>query len=54
MAQRLGNDLADRHTRIEAGQRVLEDHLHVTAQALPVGRAAATDIAPLKGVVRRP
>src|SRR3546814_9294209 len=30
-AQRLGDDLAHRHARIETGQRVLEDDLHVLA-----------------------
>src|SRR3546814_1723280 len=30
-AQRLADDLAHRHARIEAGQRVLEDDLHVLA-----------------------
>ena len=29
--QRLGNDVTDGHTRIERGQRVLENHLNVFA-----------------------
>ena len=31
-AQRLGEDLADRHARIERGVGILEDDLHVPAQ----------------------
>ena len=30
--QRLGDRRADRHARIEAGERILEDHLHALAQ----------------------
>ena len=32
MAQRLGHDLTHGHARVETGQRVLENHLHVAAQ----------------------
>ncbi len=30
--QRLGDDVADRHARIERGDRILEDDLHVAAR----------------------
>lgn len=36
-AQRLGDDVADRHPRVEAGHRVLEDDLDPAAQRLAVG-----------------
>ncbi len=29
--QRLANNLADRHARVKAGIRILEDHLHLLA-----------------------
>src|SRR5712691_4110767 len=32
--QRLPDDIKQRHTRIQRGKRILEDHLHVTAQPL--------------------
>jgi hypothetical protein len=34
--QRLGNDLPDRHARIERGERILEDDLHVAPLLLHV------------------
>ena len=38
--QRLADDVADHHARIERGERILEDHLHVRPQrrAAPRGR----------------
>ena len=36
--ERLGDDPAGRHPRVEAGVRVLEDHLHPPAQARAVPR----------------
>ena len=40
---RLGDDLADRHARIERGVGILEDHLHLLAHGdqLARGRAVA-------------
>ena len=38
--QRLADDLADRHARVERGVRVLEDHLHLAAQRRAAPRRA--------------
>ena len=35
---RLGDDVADRHARVERGVRVLEDHLHVAAHLAHLAR----------------
>jgi hypothetical protein len=43
--QRLGNRGADRHARIEAGQRVLEDDLQVIPQAIHFACGGLGDIA---------
>jgi hypothetical protein len=38
--QGFGDDLFDRHARIERGERVLENHLHVAAQARGIAACA--------------
>ena len=66
MPQRLGDDVADRHARIERGIRVLEDHLHAAAQraaaraslqsttSLPSKRTRAGGAARADEISRRP
>ena len=44
----LGNNLADRHTRIERCIRILEDELHVAAHILELGLVHLGDIFALK------
>ncbi len=44
--QRLGDEVADAHARIERGIGVLEDHLHVAAHRLALVAAEAGQIAP--------
>src|SRR5579871_6489679 len=44
--QRLGDDLANRHARIETGQRILENDLDVPAKGFERPRLQAVDPAP--------
>ncbi len=44
---RLGQDLLDRHARVEARERVLEDHLHLPAQGPQRRPSVAGDVAAL-------
>jgi hypothetical protein len=46
--QRLGDDLADRHARIERGVGVLENELHVAAQLAHLGCRIRRQFAPLE------
>ena len=39
--QRLADDIEQRHARIERGERVLEDHLHLSTQRAQLRRRAA-------------
>ncbi len=48
-AQRLADDVPDAHARVERGIRVLEDDLHVAAQALHLGARGAHDVDALEG-----
>ena len=45
--QRLADDRADRHARIERGVRILEDDLHVAAERAQRARPSAVTSAPL-------
>ena len=44
--QRLGDEIADAHARVERGEGVLENHLHVAAHGLAFVAAEARQIAP--------
>ena len=44
-AHRLGDDVAGRHARIERGERVLEDDLHLPAVGPQLGLAQMRDVA---------
>ena len=44
-AERLADDIASRHARIERGKRVLEDDLHRTPMRTQVGLAEMGDVA---------
>src|SRR3989304_4407058 len=46
---RLGDDGADRHTRVQGGVRVLEDHLHAAAHAPDIARVHARQVLTLEG-----
>ena len=49
MMQRLADDRADRHARIERGERILEDDLHVAAQrAQRIARSSARHVLALE------
>jgi hypothetical protein len=57
--QRLADDLADRHARIERGERVLEDHLDLAAQLLQgvragLGQVLALEQRPPRGRLLQP
>ena len=40
----LGDDLSDRHARVERGIRILKDHLHVLARAAQLGAGQLRDV----------
>jgi len=46
--ERLGQDLADRHPRIQRGVRILEDHLHPPAHRPQLGGLQGRQLAPLE------
>ena len=53
ISQRLGDDVADGHARIERGVRVLKDDLHLFAQAAQLVAAQVHDVAAVEDDLAR-